>query len=203
MSEPRDQCFEEAVSSFFATHAEDPRTVEKEGRRTPYALLYHERMKAWLRKIAPEASEELRLAVCCQHLRRWEIPRSRYPEGKLGYKKWRHDLAVFHGNEAEKVLRVAGYGDGTVERVKQLLLKKGLKTDPDVQALEDVVCLVFLETEFADFAAKHEEEKITTILRKTWLKMSQRGHREALDLVSGLPEELQSLIGRALGRQES
>lgn len=188
-----------AVESFFAIHAEDPRRVERTGQSVPWSVLYHERMKVWLERMAPGASEPLRLAVCAQHIRRWTIPRDRYPPGKVGYKKWRHDLALYHGDQAAAVLEEAGYEEETIRRVRELLLKKDFKTDPEAQVLEDVACLVFLENEFAGFAGKHDEEKLTVILRKTWSKMSPRGHEEALALAAGLPEDLRALIGRALG----
>lgn len=189
---------QKVVERFFEVHQEDPRMVQQDGRSIPWAVFYHERMKEWLEKIAPEAGEPLRLAACCQHIRRWRIPRASYPEGKLGYKKWRHDLAVFHGDEAAAVLEEQGYSEETVQRVRELLLKVNLKSDPDVQVMEDVACLVFLENEFVSFAAKHEEEKIVAILRKTWKKMSPKGHDEALKLVVQLPEDLRAIIMRAL-----
>lgn len=198
MSE-RESPYEAAVRRFFETHEEDPRKVERRGRAVPWSVLYHERMKVWLEKLAPEANEALRLAVCCQHLRRWKIPRQNYPDGKLGYKQWRHDLAGFHGNEAAVILEKVGYGRETVERVRELLLKRNLDADAEVQMLEDVACLVFLENELAAFAARHEEEKVATILRKTWKKMSERGRDEARELVNGLPEEQRSLVAQALG----
>lgn len=82
--------------------------------------------------------------------------------------------------------------------MRELLLKTDLATDPEVQALEDVTCLVFLENELASFAAKHDEAKIAVILRKTWKKMSPRGQEEALKLVAKLPEDLRKQVGRAL-----
>jgi hypothetical protein len=193
-----DRRYQEAVEKFFAIHAEDPRRVEKEDQVQPWSVLYHRRMQAWLKAMAPEASEPLRLAVSCQHIRRWQIPRDRYPEGKLGYKKWRQDLAVFHGDQAAAVLEQCGYSEETIQRVRELLLKTDLKGDPEVQLLEDVICLVFLENEFTAFAGKHDEEKLSVILRKTWRKMSPRGHEEALKLAATLPEDLRALVGRAL-----
>lgn len=190
--------YEEAVRRFFAIHEEDPRKVLRDGREVAWAVLYHDRMLSWLEKLAPEASEPLRLAAYCQHLRRWKIPRQNYPEGKLGYKKWRHDLAQLHGDEAAVVLEECGYGHDTIARVRELLLKADFKADPESQVLEDVVCLVFLENEFAAFAAKHEEEKLVTIVRKTWRKMSSRGQSEAQALAAGLPGGLQVLVKRAI-----
>ena len=84
----------------------------------------------------------------------------------------------------------------TVGRVQQLLLKSRLKVDPEVQLLEDVACLVFLESYFADFARKHDEDKILRILRKTWKKMSPRGHEAALALE--LSPDARALVERAL-----
>lgn len=191
--------YEEAVRGFFAAHAEDPRMVELDGESVPESMVYHRQMREWLGRIDPGAGEPLRLAVSCQHIRRWTVARASYPEGKLGYKKWRHDLAIFHGEQAGEILRRSGYGEETVARVKEILLKTGLKTDPDVQTLEDVICLVFMETGLAAFAGKHDEDKIAVILRKTWKKMSPRGHEEALKLVAQFPEDLRALVLRALG----
>jgi hypothetical protein len=194
-----DRRYEEAVEAFFAIHATDPRKVEREGQSLTWSVLYHTRMLAWLARLAPGASEPLKLAAACQHIRRWDIPREHYPEGKLGYKKWRHDLALYHGDQAAAILEEKGYDAKTVARVKSLLLKENLKSDPETQALEDAICLVFLENAFVDFARKHDEEKLAVVLRKTWKKMSERGHVEARNLASGLPQSLQALMVRALG----
>src|SRR5260221_10114925 len=125
-------------------------------------------MSARLEKLGPDASEPLRLAVRCQHLRRWSIARSAYPEGKVGYLRWRKESSIAHAALAGEILGQAGYDAGTVGRVQSLVKKERIKHDPDAQALEDVTCLVFLEHELAPFAAKHAEEKVIDILRKTW-----------------------------------
>jgi hypothetical protein len=191
--------FDTAVGRFFAAHAEDPRSISYEGEAEPESVVYHRRMRDWLAAIEPDASEALRLAVCCQHIRRWTVTRDSYPEGKLGYKKWRYDLAVFHGETGGEILRESGYGEEIVARVKEILLKTRLKEDPEVQTLEDVICLVFMEIGLAAFVEKHDEEKIGVILRKTWKKMSPRGHEKALELVAKLPQELGAQVVRALG----
>jgi hypothetical protein len=41
---------------------------------------------------------------------------------------------------------------------------------------------VFLDYYFEEFAAKHEDEKVIDILKKTWVKMSDKGHEAALQL---------------------
>ena len=46
------------------------------------------------------------------------------------------------------------------------------------------------------FARDHDEEKLIKILRKTWKKMSDRGHAAALKLNLG-PRELE-LISKAI-----
>ncbi len=189
----------EAFRRFDEIHAEDPKRIPQHGMEVPWSLHYHRRMTHWLDRLEPEASDALRLAARCQHIRRWTVPRTEYPEGKLGYKKWRSDLAVFHGEQAEEVLPGCGFDETVIQRVKDLLQKKGLKTDPEVQTLEDVICLVFLENEFAEFSAKHSEEKMHTIIRKTWAKMSERGRNQALALAESLPPEAAGMLQRALG----
>lgn len=163
----------------------------------PDEVLYGRRMRAWLEKLAPEAPEHLKLAARAQHVRRWEIPREKYPKGREGYLKWRTELYGFHADVAAGILKEAGYDAATIDRVRSLLMKKDLRRDPEMQLLEDVICLVFLEFTFADFSVKHEEEKIVTIVRKTWRKMGAKGREAALTLP--MSPEARRLVERALG----
>ena len=52
--------------------------------------------------------------------------------------------------------------------------KEGLGTDPAVQTHEDALCLVFLQTQLDQLAAKEGHDKMIEILRKTARKMSPR-----------------------------
>ena len=190
--------FARAVARLDEAHAQDPHRTLVDGVELPDELLYARRMTAWLERLDPGASEALRLAVRCQHLRRWMIPRADYPMTRAGYHDWRSTLARFHAEQAGQILRDVGYDDVTVARVQSLVRKEGLKTDPEAQALEDVACLVFLENELADFAAKHDEAKVVNIVARTWRKMSDRGRAEALKLE--LPPGARGLIEKALAR---
>lgn len=51
--------------------------------------------------------------------------------------------------------------------MQNLVMKKGLKSDPEAQILEDVVCLVFLDYYFEEFSQNHSEEKLIRIVKKT------------------------------------
>jgi len=184
--------FDEAMAGIDAVHAGDP---EQLGGR-PKELVYAERMSAWLARLAPQASDFLKLAVRCQHLRRWSIARSTYPEGKVGYLRWRKESLTAHAALAGEILARAGFDAQAVARVQSLVKKERLKHDPEAQALEDVTCLVFLEHELAAFAPRHDEQKLVEILRKTWPKMSAQGRQAALGLQ--LPAQLQALVGKAL-----
>src|SRR5690606_37810895 len=106
---------------------------------------------------------------------RWEIPRDSFPKDRVGYLQWRNKLKVHHADIAEKILGELGYDHETIERVKFLVQKKQLRHDEESQTLEDVVCLVFLSYYLDDFAGEHEEEKVVSILQKTWTKMSEKG----------------------------
>jgi hypothetical protein len=188
--------FNEAIARFDAANAQDPNKETVDGVEHPKELLYARRMSAWLERLAPDASEALRLAARCQHIRRWTIPRSHYPMDRAGYKQWRTELAKFHARTAGEILEEVGYDQETIRRVQGLLRKERLKLDPETQLLEDVICLVFLENYFADFARQHDEEKLIGVLRKTWRKMSPRGHEAALTLE--LPTNARGLVERAL-----
>lgn len=189
--------FREAVARFDRANAEDPNVETADGASHPKELLYARRMSDALERFAPDASEVVRLAVRCQHIRRWTVPRDSFPEGRDGYRRWRSDLGRFHADTAGGILREVGYEDAAVGRVQALLRKERLKADPEVQLLEDVVCLVFLSYYLAPFAARHEDEKVAGILQKTWRKMSERGRAAALDL--DLAPELRALVTRAVG----
>ena len=93
-------------------------------------------------------------------------------------------------------MKQVGYTPELIERVSFLINKKALKNDPGTQTLEDVACLVFLQYYFENFAQKYDEEKIIDIVKKTWNKMSDKGHEYALKL--GLSPTSQDLIGKAL-----
>jgi len=115
---------------------------------------------------------------------------------RQGYKRWRTDLARFHGGTATGVMAQFGYSDEEQTRVADLLLKRNLKRDSETQTLEDIACLVFLEFYLADFATKHSDEKLIDIIQKTWNKMSENGHAAALTLP--YDDTCLALITRAL-----
>ena len=168
----------------------------EDGKMYPRELLYACRMTERLALFAPEADEAVKLAARCQHIGRWEIPREKYPMDRKGYLQWRNEEKVRHAQIAEKILLDCGYDIETIEKVKMLLLKKELYTNPATQLLEDVVCLVFVEFYLDEFSRRHDDEKIVDILRKTARKMSAAGQQAIADLkVSG---KIRSLISRAI-----
>ncbi len=188
--------FAAAVAAFDRVNGADPNLEEVDGEPYPKELLYGCRMSGWLEHVYPEASDALRLAARCQHIERWKIPRSDYPQGRAGYLTWRRDLKRYHAERAAGILSDLGVADSIIERVQSLVRKERLKQDPECQALEDVACLVFLAHQFEAFAGRHAPEKVTEILRKTWRKMSDRGHRAALTLTLA-PKE-RALVETAL-----
>ncbi len=144
------------------------------------ALTYGERMSAELHRLFPKASDLLQIAARGQHVERWLLPRSDYPQGKAGYLEWRREQARRHAWRVAGIMAEAGYDQTDCERVGVLLRKEGLKRDPEVQALEDVICFVFLRWYFADFAAGHDPTAVLDIVQKTARKMSDTGRARVL-----------------------
>jgi len=179
--------FEAACAAVDRANAEDPNGREPDRSR---------RMVDWVRRLAPGASEELLLAARAQHVRRWTVSRSSYPEGRAGYLRWREDLKRVHADALAGMMTEAGYGELAVAKARSLLVRKNLASDAEGQTLEDAACLVFLQVELGEFAAKTEPDKMVDILRKTWKKMSESARREALALP--LPEGQRELVRRAL-----
>lgn len=191
------QRFARAIALFDAANAADPNRDEGE----PKELLYAKRMTEMLERFAPEAPEAVRLACRAQHIERWKIPRKDYPLTPEGYQHWRTTLYKFHADRAGELMQEAGYDDEAIERVKKIVGKRGLKANPDTQMMEDVVDLVFIEHYMLAFAGTkpdYSEEKWLDIIRKTWKKMSERGHEFALAGRIRLPEPLLPLILKAV-----
>lgn len=174
--------FLKAIAMIDSANSSDPNVVEDDGNKVPYEVFFSKQLFSWILKLRPDASEALLLAGRGQHIRRWESPRKSYPEGRAGYLKWRVDLKVFHAEKTREILSECGYDSELLERVTSLNLKKDLRKDDECQTLEDGLCLVFLEKQFAEFRLKMDREKMVNILQKTWGKMSEKGHAAALSL---------------------
>ena len=166
------ELFEKAFAQFDSYNSNDPNKEDYNGKAYPKELLYAIRMSERLDLFKPGSPDYLKLAARCQHIGRWEIPRSSYPMDKKGYLQWRNTLKFHHAKIAGDILSKCGYDSETIEKIKFLLLKKELTKNADTQTLEDVICLVFIQYYLDEFAAKHEDDKVVDILRKTMKKMS-------------------------------
>ena len=188
--------FEAAIRSFDRENSLDPKLEIVEGLGRPRELLYAERLTDWVLKLCPDAPEELRLAARCQHICRWMVPRASYEMTRSGYLKWRNDLKQFHADKAGEILRETGYPEEIVSKVQALNLKRNFPKDPASRVLEDALCLVFLQFQFADLAAKTADDKVINALQKSWKKMTPAAREQALLLNFGPKEK--SLLERAL-----
>jgi hypothetical protein len=173
---------ERALAAIDAANADDPNTIEVGGVTRPKELAHAELMTAWIERLVESPSDAQRLAARAHHLRRWVLPRSDYPDGRAGYLRWRRDQAARQADEVGVLLRGCGYDDDTIERVRAVIRKEGLKVDPEVQAHEDALCLVFLQTQLVDLAHDVGGDKAAAVLAKTVAKMTPRGRSEALEL---------------------
>lgn len=179
-----------------AAHAADPNRSPDGG---PAELAYADHMERWVAQLVPAAGPALRLAARCQHLERWLVPRSSFPEGKAAYLQWRRSLYTKQAERARALLLEAGVAAAEAADVATWVSKTGLRTNAGTQALEDAACLVFLEKEIGHFAAQHADyprEKFVEILRKTWRKMSPAAQQAAL--VLDLPPALAGIVREAV-----
>jgi hypothetical protein len=189
--------FQNASLWIDAENAQDPNSEIYQSNSFPKELLYSNRMYERLMDFHPNASEEVQIASKAQHICRWKMPRESYPMDRVGYLKWREELKKFHAQTTAEILEKAGYSQEFIDRVSFLIEKKLLKKDEETQLLEDVICLVFLEYYFDAFVQKHDREKMKNIILKTWNKMSEAGHQEALKI--NFSEANLQLIKEALG----
>ena len=190
--------YDAAAAAVDAANAADPTRVVVRGRAPePLALVHGHLAAEWVQVLVPDASEELLLAARAHHLRRWELPRATYPEGRAGYLRWKRDQRTRHAADVAGLLVDAGYDALAVERVQALIRRDDLRTDPGAQAVEDAACLVFLETQLADVGARLDHELLLDVLRKTARKMSPAG----LAAVADVPLDAagRQLLADALG----
>lgn len=174
--------FQNASTWIDAENAQDPNHEIYQSTTYPKELLYSNRMCERLMDFHPNASEAVQIAAKAQHICRWKMPRESYPMDRVGYLKWREDLKKFHAKTTAEILEKAGYSREFIDRVSFLIEKKLLKKDEETQLLEDVICLVFMEYYLDSFVHKHDTEKLKNIILKTWNKMSEAGHQEALKI---------------------
>lgn len=184
------------LSAIDNINKQDPNTTTFNGDTFPKELIYGERMSACLNEYWPDADEYLQIAVRAQHIKRWHLKRDAFDEGKSGYFTWRKELGKFHAELAKSLMLENGYSDDEGETTANIVRKTKLKSNVGSQTLEDVACLVFLIYYFDEFSSKYSEEKIISIVQKTWKKMSDKGHEIALSLT--LPEHLAVIVGKAL-----
>ena len=171
-----------AIAAIDAANAGDPNKLVVAGVERPKEQAHAEMVSEWVRRLRPDAGEPLLLAARAHHIKRWEIPRESFPDGRRGYLAWRRALHDFHAAELRKILEAQGYDELVICRAEAIVHKRNLWTDPDVQALEDALCLVFLETQFDQLAAKIDDAKMIEVLRKTLRKMSEPAKAAALRL---------------------
>jgi hypothetical protein len=174
--------FEKAIEAIDHYNKKDPNQEFEDGIAYPKEYLESIRHTKWINKLVPEGSEALKIAARCQHIGRWEIARSSYPMTRSGYLIWRTDLGKHHAERAGNILTAIGYTPDFIAHVQRLNLKKNIKLDPESQAIEDMLCLVFLENHIEAFSKKHDTEKLINIIQKTWKKMGDNGKKEALKL---------------------
>ncbi|MBU3012736.1 DUF4202 domain-containing protein [Polaribacter vadi] len=174
--------FETAIALIDKKNAEDPNAYQVAGLEYAKELLYSQRMTRKLLQFEPNASKALQIAARAQHICRWKIERKEYPMDRVGYLKWRETLKKMHADLTVEILQQVGFDEQFQERVKKIILKKLIKKNEESQTLEDAICLVFLDYYFDEFAAKHNDEKVIDILKKTWVKMSDKGHAAALTI---------------------
>ena len=167
---------EQALSRIDAANAADPDTAEG----APAAQLYGQRMSAELARLFPDASEPLQIAARGQHIERWVLKRADFPQDRAGYLAWRRDLAGHHAHRVGEIMLDCGYSAAQADAAGRMIRKEGIKRDPEVQALEDVICFVFLKWYFSPFSTTQAPDKLLRIVEKTARKMSAEGRTRVL-----------------------
>ena len=183
------QLLNDILATILHRHQQDP---------SGEATLYSKRMIKTLFAFQTKPSKALQIACQAQHIDRWRYPRSQYPADRKGYLQWRSKLYKIHSQILSELLFTFDLEKNFVDKVSNLVAKKNLKTNLEAQIVEDVACLVFIEYYFSPFIKKiNDEQKIISIVQKTWSKMSEQAHQFALNKINHSPIAL-ALIQKAL-----
>lgn len=172
---------QQAFKLFDEYNQQGPRLITWKGAEYPQEYAHALMLFEWVLFLQSVCGEELLLASRCQHIGRSEIPIDSYPEDRDGYLKWRKELALHHAIISGELMKKVGYEDQKINRVKEILLKKRIKQDSEVQIMENAPCLFFLEYQYEDLRIKYldDPDKMINILYRSLLKMDSHGHAVA------------------------
>jgi hypothetical protein len=190
-----DNLYHKATLELEKVHGMDTTREIYNGNQYPSESLYSHRMLQMLEKVNAEASNILKLAAQCQHLKRWNIPRGEYPYNRRGYHEWRRVVMEYQLKEMEEILSKVGISNEDILLVTDALRNQGDKSNSNAQIITDTACLVFIKWYMEPFATKHQSEKVTDIMKKTMRKMSETG----LQLISrlNLPTTASQILERS------
>ena len=162
-----------AISAIDAANAGDPNRIVVDSVERPKEHAHSELMTRWVCTLDPSATDAQLIAARAHHLRRWEVPRSSYAEGRVGYLRWRTVLRRRHADAVAAILGDIGYEDVLIDRVRSIVRKEGLGHDAAAQTHEDALCLVFLQTQLDALIASLGEDATVEVVRKSMAKMSE------------------------------
>jgi hypothetical protein len=176
------ELYKVATDEIDKVHSEDAKQ-ETDGEIVyPAELLYSKRMLSILDMVSPGSSYAMKLAVQCQHFQRWGVPRSDYPYDRRGYHQWRRAAMEYQLQLTQALFSRIDMDEEDIQWIVTALREQENKRNPDGRIIMDTECLVFLKWYMTPFSAKHENEKVLDILKKTMLKMSSNG----VSLISNL-----------------
>ena len=173
---------ERAFAAIDAANADDPNTLVVRGETRPKEQAHAEIACEWVARLAPDAPDSLQVAARAHHVRRWAIPRSDYPSGRSGYLRWRKALQKLHAETVREILTAQGWPREEIGAVEAFVTKRGLGRDSNAQVLEDVICLVFVETQLATTADRLADDRMVEVIAGTLAKMSDDGRAAAFTI---------------------
>lgn len=159
----------------------------------------HRATARWVELLAPNASEELRVAARCHWMRGWLIPRAAYAPGLEGFREWRAYMRLHHAGEAAGLLRGIGYTKDEIDRVKELLQRTYLGADPEAQALEDAAALAFAQTDLVALTRHGATPAVREELAEILARLSDAAKAQLPELIAALPLPTAELLREVTG----
>lgn len=126
-----DELYEIALTEIEKAHSLDPSSEDENGSLFPSEWLYGKRMLSVLAMVSPDSSNALKLAVQCQHLKRWNIPRTNHPFTRRGYHQWRREVMEYQLEQTRLILTGAQINNEDTSWILNALKNQGDKSIPE------------------------------------------------------------------------
>ncbi len=157
----------------------------------PVAKLHGQRGSFWLGQLTGRPGAALTLSARAHHVGRFEVPRSSFAAGRVGYHQWKSAAREYCAGVLGELGDACSVDVDVLSEACELVRKTS--TDKDsAQVHQDVCSLVFFEVDAAELSQRLTAAQVERAVRSTLAAMSDSA-RVFLDSEL-IPTEVRTLV---------